>query len=107
VPSEPPYYAIGKIGYKHADHSKADNQGEPIENGHIIYIKPAYHHTETSAAIRSYATAHPDFPHESTANQWFTESQFESYRSLGLDIGRKVLREKAVKKIFKSFLDAT
>jgi hypothetical protein len=26
---------------------------------------------------------HPEFPHESTADQWFTESQFESYRRLG------------------------
>jgi hypothetical protein len=104
VPAEPPYYAVGKIHYKHADGPTADNQGEPIENGHILYIKPAYHGAETSAGIRSYATANPDFPHETTVDQWFTESQFESYRSLGLDIGRKVLREKAVKEILKSFL---
>jgi hypothetical protein len=32
--------------------------------------------------------AHPDFPHESTANQWFTESEFESYRQLGLYIAK-------------------
>ena len=38
--------------------------------------------------MRSYATAHPTFPHESTADQWFTESQFESYRSLGFDIAQ-------------------
>jgi Patatin-like phospholipase len=104
VPAEPPYYAVGKIHYKHADGPTADNQGEPVENGHILYIKPAYHGAETSAGIRSYATANPDFPHETTVDQWFTESQFESYRSLGLDIGRKVLREKAVKEILKSFL---
>ena len=40
--------------------------------------------------MRSYATAHKTFPHESTADQWFTESQFESYRSLGLDIMNNV-----------------
>src|SRR5262249_8572939 len=28
----------------------------------------------------------PEFPHESTANQWFNESQFESYRRLGLHV---------------------
>ncbi len=33
--------------------------------------------------MRGFAVAHPDFPHESTANQWFTESEFESYRQLG------------------------
>ena len=26
----------------------------------------------------------PDFPHETTLDQWFSESQFESYRMLGL-----------------------
>jgi hypothetical protein len=30
--------------------------------------------------------SHPDFPHESTADQWFSESQFESYRRLGFEI---------------------
>ena len=26
---------------------------------------------------------HPEFPHESTINQFFDEAQWESYRSLG------------------------
>jgi hypothetical protein len=30
-----------------------------------------------------YKRDHPDFPQQSTLNQWFTESQFESYRRLG------------------------
>jgi hypothetical protein len=30
--------------------------------------------------------ANLDFPHQSTADQWFSESQFESYRSLGFEI---------------------
>jgi hypothetical protein len=33
--------------------------------------------------VRQYAITHPTFPHESTSNQFFTESQFESYRHLG------------------------
>ena len=28
--------------------------------------------------IRNYAAGHPDFPHESTGDQWFSESQFEA-----------------------------
>ena len=32
------------------------------EDGPVIYIKPAYHGTETSAGIRSYAMAHEEFP---------------------------------------------
>ena len=34
--------------------------------------------------VASYAAAHPAFPHQTTADQWFDESQTESYRSLGL-----------------------
>jgi hypothetical protein len=80
-----PYYAIGKIDYACAD---GDEPG--CEKGLILYIKPAYHGTE-GAGIISYATAHSAFPHETTVDQWFTESQFESYRSLGREITSDVL----------------
>jgi hypothetical protein len=33
--------------------------------------------------IWAYKRAHAAFPHQSTADQWFDESQFESYRLLG------------------------
>jgi hypothetical protein len=80
-----PYHAVGAIDYACVDGSEPG-----CENGFILYIKPAYHGTE-GAGIKSYAAAHPTFPHESTADQWFTESQFESYRSLGLDIANDIL----------------
>lgn len=38
----------------------------------------------------NYANAHPTFPNESTANQFFDEAQFESYRQLGLQIGGRL-----------------
>ena len=50
--------------------------------GRAIYVKPSYLPL-IPAAVRAYGAAHPEFPHESTAEQWFTESQFESYRALG------------------------
>ena len=50
--------------------------------GLLIYIKPSYHGTEP-ADVRSYAALNPTFPHESTTDQWFSESQMESYRVLG------------------------
>ena len=37
-----------------------------------------------------YANTHTSFPHESTADQWFDETQFESYRQLGLKTGRSI-----------------
>jgi len=35
------------------------------------------------ADVKAYAAADAKFPHDGTLNQWFTESQFESYRALG------------------------
>jgi Patatin-like phospholipase len=36
--------------------------------------------------VQNYKLQHEHFPHDSTAEQWFTESQFESYRRLGQSI---------------------
>jgi hypothetical protein len=38
--------------------------------------------------VRAYGETHPDFPQQSTADQFFDEAQWESYRKLGLEIGR-------------------
>ncbi|GLR84413.1 hypothetical protein [Bradyrhizobium iriomotense] len=81
-----PYYRIGVIDYE-----SADGWEDGCGNGIILYIKPAYHGTE-GAGIVSYANGHPTFPHETTTDQWFTESQFESYRSLGLEITNGILQ---------------
>jgi hypothetical protein len=82
---EIPYHAIGRIHYRDAD-------GADCKDGCIIYIKPAIHFSKNEGAgVRSYASANKTFPHESTGDQWFAESQFESYRSLGLDIMNNVL----------------
>lgn len=71
-PTDGVYCAIADICYP-----------EPAaQPGLLVYIKPSYHGTEP-ADVRSYAALNPTFPHESTADQWFTESQMESYRVLG------------------------
>ena len=36
--------------------------------------------------IRRYRTLHPDFPHQSTLDQFFNEEQFEAYRELGVHV---------------------
>ena len=38
----------------------------------------------------SYAIANATFPHQTTANQWFGESQFEAYRALGAHITEQI-----------------
>ena len=63
----------GRIRYQDADGG---------DLGTLIYIKPALSGDEAVDVV-NYYKAHPAFPHESTANQWFSEAQFESYRMLG------------------------
>jgi hypothetical protein len=71
------HYAIGTITYKNVP-------GQPV--GKILYIKPGMSWKEpldvTRYAKRSRANGEP-FPHQSTADQFFDEPQFESYRALG------------------------
>jgi hypothetical protein len=90
------YYAIGEIDYKTAPEWKsgAKRPGASAENGRILYVKPGYHGTE-SAGVVAYATANAAFPHETTADQFFSESQFESYRTLGFEIMDGVLKNAA------------
>jgi hypothetical protein len=57
--------------------------------GQVLYVKPMLLGNE-AADVRSYAKTNPDFPHQSTSDQWFDESQTESYRLLGLSTIREV-----------------
>jgi hypothetical protein len=66
------YCAVGRIVYPEAD----------APPGYLLYIKPMLYGNEP-VDILSYAAESPTFPHESTADQWFSESQMESYRALG------------------------
>ena len=54
--------------------------------GIVVYIKSSLTGDE-SGDILSYKNTNAAFPQDSTANQRFTESQFESYRRLGHHIG--------------------
>jgi Patatin-like phospholipase len=67
--------AIGHIRYSVVD-------GSTAPDGIIIYIKPACYGDEPRD-IYEYFKRSETFPHESTADQFFSESQFESYRMLG------------------------
>jgi hypothetical protein len=81
VGADKPYCAFGEINYPGA--------GEP---GFLLYIKPCYHGVE-SASVRAYASANPSFPHQTTGDQFFSESQFESYRVLGFEVTDKLLNK--------------
>jgi predicted acylesterase/phospholipase RssA len=72
--------AIGTIRY---DRLPPQKEEDPIEvPGTLLYIKSSLTGDEPADILR-YAAEHPAFPHESTNDQFFDESQFESYRALG------------------------
>ncbi|HEV7569913.1 MAG TPA: patatin-like phospholipase family protein [Thermoanaerobaculia bacterium] len=71
------YVAVGSIRYEAVD-------GQRAKPGKLVYLKPGYYRDENLPKdVMNYAKEFRDFPHESTADQWFSESQFESYRTLG------------------------
>ncbi|WP_354099905.1 hypothetical protein [Bradyrhizobium sp. S3.9.2] len=59
------------------------------EIGYLVYLKLSLTGNE-GEFIRRYKLDEPAFPHHSTANQFFTEVQFEAYRALGEHIGDKM-----------------
>jgi hypothetical protein len=65
------------------------------EKGYLLYIKSSVTGDEDEV-IKRYRNTQPAFPHESTADQFFGEGQFEAYRSLGQHIGESLF-ETAVK----------
>ena len=69
--------AIGKIRYSRVDANARD--------GILVYLKSSLTGDEPSDLLR-YVAQNPEFPHQSTADQWFDESQFESYRALGAHV---------------------
>ncbi|MFN3544760.1 MAG: patatin-like phospholipase family protein [Thiobacillus sp.] len=74
----PSHFAVDCICYPNAS-----------EPGVLIYIKASLT-GDAWSDVKQYADRHPSFPHQSTADQFFDENQFESYRELGRHIGLKV-----------------
>jgi hypothetical protein len=80
-----PYCAMANIHYEYVD------QVESVQPGKLLYVKAAINGNEPPD-ITQYSRTHPTFPHESTANQFFNEAQFESYRHLGHHALRTILK---------------
>lgn len=65
-----------------------DKPLEDPEAGILIYLKSTLFETGEdrgglTADVYAYRAAHPEFPDESTGDQFFSERQFEAYRQLG------------------------
>lgn len=97
------YWAVGKVRYSCID--------EGAKDGLMLYIKPAIYGSEPRDVLE-YQKSHPTFPHQSTADQFFDEPQFESYRVLGSHIMDQMCGSKpdplpladAIKKAVESLL---
>ncbi|MBN9245737.1 MAG: patatin-like phospholipase family protein [Mesorhizobium sp.] len=59
------------------------------EIGYLLYMKLSLTGNE-GEYLRRYKLDEPAFPHHSTADQFFSETQFEAYRSLGEHVGEKM-----------------
>ena len=79
---------LGKGSHAHCGIGQIHYPGAVPEYGVLLYIKPSLTNDEPDD-VREYAWHHTEFPHQTTLDQWFNESQFESYRALGYHIGRK------------------
>lgn len=56
----------------------------------LLWIKPRLTQ-ESSLDLRQYQATHPAFPQESTADQFFDDQQWESYRKLGQQAGQALI----------------
>ncbi|MGV3710946.1 MAG: patatin-like phospholipase family protein [Gemmatimonas sp.] len=71
--------AVGRIRYP----DRTD------QASYLIYIKNSLTGDEPETVL-NYKSVASAFPHESTADQFFTDAQFESYRALGVHIAKSV-----------------
>jgi hypothetical protein len=67
--------AVGRIKYP----------SHPNRRSYLIYMKNSLTGDEQEPVL-NYKVSHPSFPHETTADQFFSDAQFESYRALGVHI---------------------
>ena len=65
-----PHCAVGRIQYPHG------------REGILIYVKSSLSGDENDYIV-DYKRRFPEYPHETTADQLFSEEQFEVYRALG------------------------
>jgi hypothetical protein len=80
------YCATARIDYDAVDKGTAP--------GRLLYLKPTLRGRGEHPVpydVYSYSKTVDSFPHEPTTDQWFSESQFESYRALGFHSLEQIL----------------
>jgi hypothetical protein len=85
-------WVVGKIDYGNG------------EVGSLLYLKSCNSRAE-SEFVRGYRERETDFPHQSTADQFFDETQFEAYRALGYCIANDAFSSRGRLGSFNEFLE--
>ncbi len=85
-------FDLAERGYAIAHITYDSGEGGERETGTLIYIKATLT-PGLPADLYAYRKAQDAFPHQSTADQFFDEVQFESYRNLGFELTSRMLRE--------------
>ena len=84
------HYALGNVYYA------GDKKDKP--GGKLLYIKSSISDTgKEPVDIYEYAKKNKTFPHQTTADQFFDEDQFESYRRLGMYIADLAFSDEKVR----------
>ncbi|MGB8288077.1 MAG: patatin-like phospholipase family protein [Rhizobium ruizarguesonis] len=86
------HFRFCKVRYPTGDAAR------PWETGYLLYVKLSLTGNE-GEFLRRFRLDEPTFPHHSTADQFFSETQFEAYRSLGEHIGDKLFMEAVVEEL--------
>lgn len=85
-------YALWLELYHDREHGRPrDTANEPPDSV-VIFIKPALP-AGLPGDVGHYARTHPSFPQETTADQFFDEAQWESYRALGQTLSARLLAQ--------------
>jgi hypothetical protein len=76
------HLAVGRVRYP-AAYRRDGSLKYPAEHGWLVYVKPAVSECMPPEVLQFWETDKEMFPHPTTADQFFSERQFEAQRRLG------------------------
>lgn len=86
-----PHCALGTIYYPRM----TPDEPESKSTGVLLYIKSSFTGDENDYVV-DYKRRYPEFPHETTADQLFSEEQFEAYRALAFHAVNEAFKPKDI-----------
>ncbi|MFQ5637813.1 MAG: patatin-like phospholipase family protein [bacterium] len=90
-------YKLARRGFAVADIEYQDGK-----KGILLYLKTTLS-KRLPADIYGYKSANPDFPDQTTADQFFDEEQFEAYRELGYQLAKQMLKNEDIENVLAPF----